>query len=97
MLQLGGLVPLSTEESLVKKRDLLALYLSGTYCHKTGTRPPSCVAPRQPTINNSRTKHKKLRIIILVLQNNFIKVSLSQNHFVVSYLNNHKVFIQAFA
>ena len=27
---------------LVNKRDLLALYLSGTYCHKTNTRPPSC-------------------------------------------------------
>ena len=25
-----------------RKRDLLALYLSGTYCHKAGTRPPSC-------------------------------------------------------
>ena len=32
------------------KIDLEALYLSGTYCHKTGTRPPSCQAPRQPTI-----------------------------------------------
>ena len=25
-------------------------YLSGTYRHKTGTRPPSCATPRQPTI-----------------------------------------------
>ena len=25
---------------LVNKTDLHALYLSGTYCHKTGTRPP---------------------------------------------------------
>ena len=33
-----------------EQRDLLALYLSGTYCHKTGTRPPSCVTPWQPTI-----------------------------------------------
>ena len=24
------------------KTDLLALYLSGTYCRKTSTRPPSC-------------------------------------------------------
>ena len=24
--------------------------LSGTYCHKIGTRPPSCATPRQPTI-----------------------------------------------
>ena len=31
--------------------DLLALYLSGTYCHTTGTRPPSCFTPRQPTIH----------------------------------------------
>ena len=41
---------LSTEGSLVNKRDLLALYLSGTYCHQTDTRPPSYVTPRQPTI-----------------------------------------------
>ena len=33
------------------KTDLQALYLSGTYCLKTGTRPPSCQAPRQPTKN----------------------------------------------
>ena len=25
-------------------------FLSGTYCHKTGTRPPSCGTPQQPTI-----------------------------------------------
>ena len=30
--------------------DLLALYLCGTYCRKTCTRPPSCQAPRQQTI-----------------------------------------------
>ena len=30
--------------------DLQALYLSGTYCHKTGTRPPSCGTPWQPII-----------------------------------------------
>ena len=35
---------------LVNKTDLLALYLSRTYCHKTSTRPPSCVTPRQLTI-----------------------------------------------
>ena len=27
-----------------------ALYLSGTYCHKTGIRPSSCVTLRQLTI-----------------------------------------------
>ena len=30
----------------MNKRDLLALNLSGTYSHKTGTRHPSCVTPR---------------------------------------------------
>ena len=30
--------------------DLLGLYVSGTYCHKTGTRPPSFQTPRQLTI-----------------------------------------------
>ena len=29
---------------------LLTYQASGTYCHKTGTKPPSCVTPRQPTI-----------------------------------------------
>ena len=32
------------------ERDLQALYLSRTYCHKTCTRPPTCVTLRQPTI-----------------------------------------------
>ena len=32
---------------------LSILYLSGTFCHKTGTRPPSCVIPRQPTIHEA--------------------------------------------
>ena len=36
--------------ALVNKRDLLALYFSGTYCHQTGKRPPSYVIPQQPTI-----------------------------------------------
>ena len=40
------MLPLSTEGSLVNETHLLALYLSGTYCHKTGTRPPSFVTPR---------------------------------------------------
>ena len=25
-------------------------FISGTYSHKTGTRPPSCVTPQRPTI-----------------------------------------------
>ena len=36
---------------LGNKRDLLALCLSGTYCHKTGTRPPSSVTSQQPVIS----------------------------------------------
>ena len=47
---------LTTEGSLVDKTDLLALYLSGTYCHKTSARPPSCQAPRQPTIHTQMYK-----------------------------------------
>ena len=34
--------------------NLQALYLSGTYCHKSGTRPPSCQTPRQSTIYNNK-------------------------------------------
>ena len=33
------------EGLLVSKMDLQALNLSGTYCHKTGIRPPSCAKP----------------------------------------------------
>ena len=40
MMQLKGKY-LQQRDLLVNKRDLLALYLSGTYCHKTGTGPPS--------------------------------------------------------
>ena len=39
------------------KRDLLALYLSRTYCHRTSTWPPSCVTPQQPTINTVYPHH----------------------------------------
>ena len=35
---------------LVNKTDLQALYLSGTYYHKTGTRPSSSVIPQKLTI-----------------------------------------------
>ena len=39
-----------SESLLVSKTDFKALYLSETYCHMTGTRPPSCNTPREPTI-----------------------------------------------
>ena len=35
---------------VVTKRDLLALYLSGTYYHRTSKRPPSCIKPWQLTM-----------------------------------------------
>ena len=41
----------------MNKRDQLALYLSGTYCHKAGTRPPSCVTPWQPTPHLASIEH----------------------------------------
>ena len=41
---------LTSGNLLVNKTDLRASYLSGTYCRKTGTRPPSCNAPRKPTM-----------------------------------------------
>ena len=45
---------LTLEWSLVNKTDLIDLFLSGTYCHKTGTRPPSCITPRKPTIHSNK-------------------------------------------
>ena len=30
--------------------NLQALKLKGTYCYKTGTRPPGCTKPQEPTI-----------------------------------------------
>ena len=44
------LVVIIIEGSFVNKIDLQALYFRGTYCHKTGTRPPNYVTPWQPTI-----------------------------------------------
>ena len=43
-------VPNLSVGSVYHVKNLLALYLSGTYCHKTSTRPSSCATPRQPTI-----------------------------------------------
>ena len=42
------------EGSLLDKTDF---YLSGTCCHKTGTRTPSCQTPRQTTINANYKDH----------------------------------------
>ena len=55
---------------LVDTIDLQALYLSGTYCHKTGTRPPSCQAPRQTTINvtEGKTIYKKTLKLVLIMK-----------------------------
>ena len=36
---------------LLYKTDLQALYLGGTYGHKTSTRPPSCATPQELTIH----------------------------------------------
>ena len=47
-----------SQKILENKRDLLALYLSGTYYHKTGTRPPSCVTPQQPTLHTYLVSQK---------------------------------------
>ena len=37
--------------------------LSWTYCHKTGTRPPNCVKPRQPTIYISLVLPLKIKAL----------------------------------
>ena len=41
----GNIYGLSAQSGnlLVNKTDLQALYLCGTHCYKTGTRPPSCI------------------------------------------------------
>ena len=60
------------EGSLVSKTDLQALYLSGTYCHKTGTRPTSCAKPQQPTICVTKVPYEnstKLMLIFFLINN----------------------------
>ena len=57
----------------MNKTDLQALHLSGTYCHKTGTRPPSCGKPLQLTVHT----YKILLIFsdqIFVNQPNYEKI-----------------------
>ena len=49
------------------------LYLSGTYCHKTSTRPSSCGIPRQPTIYTIEGGQKdvsSLKFFLLLLKMN---------------------------
>ena len=69
------------------KRDLLALYLSGTYCHKSGTRPPSSVTPWQLTIYRSLSLifwwHKLFYNLILVFD---FKITFIVNSFAVKYI-----------
>ena len=52
----------SMEISLVNKIDLLA------YCHQTGTRPPSCVTPRQLNIHPIVSKVTILQIKVAEIQ-----------------------------
>ena len=40
----------TNQKHFLYKADLQDLFLSGIYCHKTGTRPPSCNKPREPTM-----------------------------------------------
>ena len=61
---------------LVDKRDLLAIYLSGTYCHRTGTRPASCIKPQQPSIYLV----KMLYYFICVKQNKKIILNLIEHY-----------------
>ena len=51
---MGGWKQSVRKRKVTKERnvtDLLAPYLSGNYCQKTGTRPSSCVTPQQRTID----------------------------------------------
>ena len=70
----------------LNKRDLLALYLRGTYCLITSTRPPSCATPRQPIMYISNSV---LRVVV------FMKILLvpirNANKILKSYENEIKV------
>ena len=57
----------TTEGFLVDKMDLLALYLSGTYRHKTGTRPPSCQLLDNRLLMPMRVRHKSRKGSVIVL------------------------------
>ena len=49
--------------------------ISGTYCHKTGTRPPSCAKPLQPTvhplINSQHGKYIKTEYVLLSMKDSY--------------------------
>ena len=53
--------------TLGEQNRLTRLNLSGTYCHKTSTRHPSCIKPRQPTIHYITDSHMKSYIRILTV------------------------------
>ena len=55
----------------MNKRDLLALYLSGIYCHKTDPRPPSCVTHQQPTIYNKIGSKQYFQSYVFLLFRSF--------------------------
>ena len=59
---------LNTKEPLVNKTDLLALFLGGTYCHKTGIRPPSSTSPWEPTIYISDKFDVQMIIVCPIIQ-----------------------------
>ena len=49
----------------MNKTDSQAFYLSGTYCHMTGTRPSGCVTPQQPTMYND-PRHPLQELLIFL-------------------------------
>ena len=79
---------LTTEGSFVNKRDLQTLYLSGTYCHKTSNRPPSCVTPQQPTIytSNFNSTHYFFHTLCIIFLDESLNVQLLTIHWQISWL-----------
>ena len=61
-------------------------WLSGTYCHKTGTRPPSCITPQEPTIYVTSFSVSHTRGTVSIgLKNLISRLDLNSWH-VVSFL-----------
>ena len=72
--------------------DLRALFLSGTYCHRTGSGPPSCAKPRQPTIYTFRgflNRPSKGTPFLLPPPPFFFQIPLPPPLFPRSSLNTH--------